>query len=894
MLGLANALSGTATIVDRKYSAYFDGTGDYIDTGDTFQATLRADFSWSLWVKPDDGHPGTNDVLLGARNSSGEDLFYIVIHAAGDADAGKITIQHESDGDDASYKTDNAVFPNGACDWTHIAVRVNYTSGGADTSYNIYVNGYAVNGTLTNAVAHGDHADYTSDINFYIGGNNNNGSLANPFAGYIDEVALFRSHLSGAEIAAIYNNGRPFDLGNDLGDYDQASNLKAYWKMFDGLFDDRVNGIVHDNGISSGAPGYGTEMVTNQTFDNDTGWTISGHAGWAISGGTLTYTDDTGSSNYGYVDHLAHTDFTEGAVYKVEFDAIDTHTVLLYIKGATVVNQSCAAGHHVFYGTAGSSSVTGLRLAGNGTGHTGSIDNISVKKLNGFPGIASGNTTFNTSTPHTQAMSSVATFDGTGDYLAVANAYQSIIRNSFTWSFWMKPNDGQPAAIQSLLGSHKTGDTDYFRIDLHTDGKIKVHHAANSSGVSQTTDSAVYANNGDQWKHICVTVTENTSGNTSTVIYVDGSVEASTASATLSDTNHNLYAGVDPFYIGGMNKNGTLTYPYIGYIDEVALWNVALDADAVAAIHTAGRSYNLTADTGNYDNSSSLQDYWRMNLETKSSNIYRGDTDVIHDTPGGARGENLISNNNFETAGASETDATGWYPNVTDVSAHNERSTEYAFNGTHSWKFTSGAEITVNGATSGSTTAVFDDVTGVKAGMFLRTVSSGSISGTAAHNEITNVNTDTKTLTFAGAQTLANDATVTVNDGNQGVNQDISGGVEAGKTYELSFWWLATNPTSGGGSTYAAINMVNTSASVFSYIPTGNNYSGSGASAFGVWNKQTAYYYCHTTDTSITMRLGNGGITIPVTYYFDDVQFREVTGNPAFPAANATTIRQPV
>ena len=129
MLGLANALSGTATIVDRKYSAYFDGTGDYIDTGITGQSTIRADFSWSLWVKPDDGQPASDDVLFGASNASGEDKFYVVISAAGDADAGKITIQHESNNDDATVKTDNAVFPNGACDWTHLFVSVNYNDG---------------------------------------------------------------------------------------------------------------------------------------------------------------------------------------------------------------------------------------------------------------------------------------------------------------------------------------------------------------------------------------------------------------------------------------------------------------------------------------------------------------------------------------------------------------------------------------------------------------------------------------------------------------------------------------------------------------------------------------------------------------------------------------------
>ena len=82
MLGLSSGLKGGSKLRG-KYSAIFDGTGDYIDTGNTFQSTHRADFSWSLWVKPDDGQPASNDVLFGAANASGEDKLYIVLDTDG-------------------------------------------------------------------------------------------------------------------------------------------------------------------------------------------------------------------------------------------------------------------------------------------------------------------------------------------------------------------------------------------------------------------------------------------------------------------------------------------------------------------------------------------------------------------------------------------------------------------------------------------------------------------------------------------------------------------------------------------------------------------------------------------------------------------------------------------
>ena len=800
MLGLANAISGTATIVDRKYSAYFDGTGDYIDTGITGQSTIRADFSWSLWVKPTDGQPGSDMDILGAENSSGEDKIYIRL-----ATTGKIWLIHESNNDDATYQTANVVFPNGACDWTHIAVRVQYTDGGADTSYNIYVNGYAVNGTLTDAVSEANHELYTSDINFFIGGRNNNGSVGNAFVGYIDEVAFYNVQTAAATVESIYNSGRPFDLRNNLNSYNTKAHLIFYYKMFDGLFDDRVNGIVHDQ---DGPAGYGTEMVTNGTFDDATGWTISGEAGWAISGGTLTYTDNTGNENIGYADHLAHTDFTEGVVYKIEFDCIDSHNVLLYIKGTTAVNGIQAAGHHVFYATAGSSSSVGIRFAASLVAANGSIDNLSVKRLNGSPGIASGNTTFNTSTPHTQAMSSVATFDGTGDHLNVGNVLDFGTAD-FSVSAWFKGSD-----LTSFPIITKREDANnVWR--LITDSADKISWVATAdgnatgSGVGGTALTALQ----DSWIHACVTADRDGGY----VLYINGTTSTyGKTSASMANSSQNL--DNDGLLLIGKYDLASEQHAN-GLIDEVAIWNVALDADAVAAIHTAGRNYDLTADTGNYDNSSSLQGYWRMNLETKESNVYVGHPEVIHDTPGGVRGENLISNGDFETAGASETDATGW--TTTATATHNERSSDYAFKGTHSWKYTS------------STT-------------------------------------------------------------NHGVQHDITGGVEAGKTYELSYWCYTVNP-GGGSTTYAANNWINVSAGTILNIGDGNNYGGAGSSSgYGNWFKVTNYFYCHTTDTSATIRLGNGGAAAPTTYYFDDVQFKEVTGNPAIPVADATTIRQPV
>ena len=53
-----------------------------------------------------------------------------------------------------------------------------------------------------------------------------------------------------------------------------------------------------------------------------------------------------------------------------------------------------------------------------------------------------------------------------------------------------------------------------------------------------------------------------------------------------------------------------------GKIDEIAIWSTGLDADAVAAVYNSGVPTDLTKDAGNYDNSSDLQHYYRLEGNT--------------------------------------------------------------------------------------------------------------------------------------------------------------------------------------------------------------------------------------------------------------------------------------
>jgi hypothetical protein len=405
MLGLGSALT-TSSTNEQLYSLSLDGTGDYLDTGHTFQTTIRADFSWSSWVKPDDGQPGSNDILIGTQNSSSEDLFYFGI----DTD-GKIFVQHKANNDPASYTTDNAIFPNGACDWTHVVVTADYTNGGAATAYKIFVNGIETSATLANAVSEANHELFTTTDNFYIGGQNNDGSVANAFAGSIDEVAIFNVTLDADAVAAVYNSGKPFDLINDRGNYDNSSALVGYWRMGNGTNDDKANGIVHD----AHNPGFGSELWDG-TQGDDANWNIS------LSGNN-TKAEVDGAVQFTFVDNEIggyirlrdafelNTDLTIGATYKCTFETkTSTGTnnwkitdgagsgSVTYVSNPSDVTTGDFQSQ-VIYFIAEHTTNAFLILRNMGSGEVTQIKNISLKKLNGFPGLTAADAAFSANTP---------------------------------------------------------------------------------------------------------------------------------------------------------------------------------------------------------------------------------------------------------------------------------------------------------------------------------------------------------------------------------------------------------------------------------------------------------------------------------------------------------------
>ncbi len=122
----------------------------------------------------------------------------------------------------------------------------------------------------------------------------------------------------------------------------------------------------------------GPEIVTNGDFSTDTDWN-KGSPGWSIANGSAIGTNVSGRN-------LSQTSisFTEGAIYNLQFTVTRTAgNIIPRLGGTTSVNGATifqSGTYNIFLKANSSSNAVVFR--GN-SGFTGTIDNVSVKKVLG-------------------------------------------------------------------------------------------------------------------------------------------------------------------------------------------------------------------------------------------------------------------------------------------------------------------------------------------------------------------------------------------------------------------------------------------------------------------------------------------------------------------------------
>jgi hypothetical protein len=219
-LSLPTIKTGGAAAFENLYSLDFDGTNDYVTFGDAAAFSIDntgTGFSVSAWIKT----TGTSDTVLSKNAVTSTEAEY-KLEVGRD---GKLSFFVYGGGDIAVFQYLRVDTPTVHDDnWHHVVGTFDLAD--ATTSIIIYIDG-----VLYNAASAG--TTYTS-IGTWAAASNTTaplemgrlGDASNYFGGNIDEVAIFKAKLAGAEVSAIYNGGTPTDLSGE-------SNLVGYWRNGD-------------------------------------------------------------------------------------------------------------------------------------------------------------------------------------------------------------------------------------------------------------------------------------------------------------------------------------------------------------------------------------------------------------------------------------------------------------------------------------------------------------------------------------------------------------------------------------------------------------------------------------------------------------------------------------
>lgn len=409
MLGLGNGLITIPTSghFTNGKSLVLDGTGDYVRIEDNAAFRGHNAFSFAAWIKADS--KGDYERVIDYSSTSGnEDTKFRLLfnNAVDQAIYAKIELASGS-----GYSiTDSTAFPTG--EWVHYVVT--YDKDGGTPRLKLYKNGNTTPVATSNAEDSGLSNTVAGPI--VIGA-----QLYGPgnyWDGNIDEVAIWNTALDADAVAAVYNSGKPFDLNSGKGNYDNSSALVGYWRMFDKVAADNdevlagtSKGIIHD----AHNPGLGPELLTasepltshltalglNTAAIEDGAYKVT--YGGSVNGFTLKLQDGSG---------LLSTDLTIGEWYKVTSDwklvgtSGDKITARVFAGGSWNGLEGLFVEHgndfvrKTIYFKSSHTTNDNLSVQNNlSTGETVYLKNVSIRKLNGYPGWANADATSSTDTP---------------------------------------------------------------------------------------------------------------------------------------------------------------------------------------------------------------------------------------------------------------------------------------------------------------------------------------------------------------------------------------------------------------------------------------------------------------------------------------------------------------
>ena len=209
-----------------NYSLSFDGTGGYIDCGDSDifsfgNSTNDSPFSISAWIYMDST---TNFRILAKYDAPNYEYQFDV--------GGSSNLRFFIfDGTSYRARIGSTLSIN---QWYHVVATYNGVGNtNAENGIKIYVDGVEITGTTDSNGSYTAMHNTTAPV--YIG------RIASSYAnGKIDETSIFNYSLSEAQVLEIYNNGRP----NDLSTFSGTAPI-SWWRLGENAYFDNNSTLLY-------------------------------------------------------------------------------------------------------------------------------------------------------------------------------------------------------------------------------------------------------------------------------------------------------------------------------------------------------------------------------------------------------------------------------------------------------------------------------------------------------------------------------------------------------------------------------------------------------------------------------------------------------------------------
>lgn len=225
------------------YSTEFGANNERVDIGslqDVTGNTVVMSFTVSFWLKLNGTQPTWATPMAASSSDQWGDGFGFY-HSSEDLIRFWINNWASTRASTATSLSNNV--------WYHIVGT--YDAALGSDNIKIYLNG-ALSGTGDSKAVVSESARPISIGALYT----------DDMVGFVDEVAFWPTALSAQNVQALYNQGSPFNLTYDQGNYNQSSTLSAYYRMGD---QDTHPVIIDHAGTHNGSVtvGDGNEFVTD-------------------------------------------------------------------------------------------------------------------------------------------------------------------------------------------------------------------------------------------------------------------------------------------------------------------------------------------------------------------------------------------------------------------------------------------------------------------------------------------------------------------------------------------------------------------------------------------------------------------------------------------------------